>query len=634
MAEDQLNYGDEEVGGSQKMPYHGDVAIPALADDEIGGEDDEYDDLYNDVNVGEGFLQMQRSESLPSANVGNGGFHGQKVNIQETRPESVVSQDMNIPGVATENVYPSSGSRSQDNKQGMTVDLMQKRTVPQVNNDMSFRGSVSVPQKPHVDPVSMSVTVANDPLPMMNSNVGHSQGAPQMMGNQMGANNVNMTRPIVNENQARPPAENGATTLFVGELHWWTTDAELENVLSQYGRVKEIKFFDERASGKSKGYCQVEFFESGSAAACKDGMNGYVFNGRPCVVAFASPQTMRQMGASYANKNQGPAQSQPDPLGRRPINDGVGRGGGNNFASGDGGRNYGRGNNWGRGGFMNRGGGHMRSRGGMGPKNVNTPGFGSGPPAGGFGGPPGGFMHPQGMMGGGFDPTYMGRGAGYGGFPGSGFPGMMPQFPGVNTMGLAGVAPHVNPAFFGRGMGAGAGGMGMMGPTGMEGAQGGLWGDSNMGAGGWGGGEDHGQRTRESSYGGEDGGSEYGYGGEASHEKGTRSNAVSREKERGAEREWSGNSEKRHRDDRDWDRDRDRDHERERYDNKDYKYKEEKDNYRDHRHKERSSGYEDDFDRGHSSTRSRSRSRANPEEDHKSRSRDADYGKRRRMRAE
>ncbi|KAI3763501.1 hypothetical protein L2E82_13405 [Cichorium intybus] len=327
MAEEQLDYGDEEFGSSQKMQYHGDGAIPALADDEIGGEDDEYDDLYNDVNVGEGFLQMQRSETLPSSNIGNGNFHDQKLNVQEPRSEAMLSQDINtntntsinintnsnIPGVA-ETSYP---------KEGMTVDLLQKRTAPLPDVQMAFRG----PQKPPVDPVN----ITNEPPPMQNSNPGHQ---------------MNVARPV--ESQSRPPGENGATTLFVGELHWWTTDAELENVLTQYGRVKEIKFFDERASGKSKGYCQVEFHESSSAAACKEGMNGYLFNGRPCVVAFASPQTIRQMGANYANKNQGPVQSQEP--GRRPMNDGGGRGGGGaNFSGGDSGRNFGRGN-WGRGG--------------------------------------------------------------------------------------------------------------------------------------------------------------------------------------------------------------------------------------------------------------------------------------------
>lgn len=130
----------------------------------------------------------------------------------------------------------------------------------------------------------------------------------------------------------------------------------------------------------------------------------------------------------------------------------------------------------------------------------------------------------QGMMGAGFDPTFMGRGAGYGGF-------LVPSFPQVNPMAVTGVSPHVNPTFFGRGMtnnGMGIGmRMGMMGPTGMDGQQG-MWSDTNMGGGG---GEEY-----------EDGGSEYGYG-DASQEKGVRSNVASRE-EWGSERDWLGNSEK------------------------------------------------------------------------------------------
>lgn len=258
----------------------------------------------------------------------------------------------------------------------------------------------------------------------------------------------------------------------------------------------------------------------------------------------------------------------------------------------------------------------------MGPKNsfgnavgigggaVGNFGQGLGGPA--FGGP--GMMHPQAMMGTGFDPTYMGRGGAYGGFSGPAFPGMMPPFPAVNPMGLPGVAPHVNPAFFGRGMVPN--GMGMMVTTGMEGHPGGMWTDPGMG--GWSG-EELGQRTRESSYGGDDGGSDYGYG-EANPEQGSRTNASQREKERASDRDWSGNSERRYRDEREQDRDRS---------DRDRRYGEEKDGgYREHRQKEREVGYDDG--RGQSSSRSRSRSRAMPEDDHRSRSRDVDYGKRRR----
>lgn len=576
MAEEQLDYEDEEYGGAQKMPFQGGGAISALADDELMGEDDEYDDLYNDVNVGEGFLQMHRSEApAPSGVMAGGPFQAHKTDVPPQKVEAGTSQGLIIPGVSIEGKY--SNPHFHEKKEGpMAVkgpemgstshldgpSVSQKGRVLEMTHDtqvrnLGFQGSTPIPQKTGAEPSDVHGKIANESTPVLNSGTGGPRGVPQMLSNQMGMN-VNVNRPMVNENQIRPAVDNGATMLFVGELHWWTTDAELESVLSQYGRVKEIKFFDERASGKSKGYCQVEFYDASAAAACKEGMNGYIFNGRACVVAFASPQTLKQMGAKNMVGNTA----------------GVGASGG---------------------------------------------GYGQGLAGPTFGGPAGGLMHPQGMMGTGFDPTYMGRGGGYGGFSGSAFPGMVPSFPAVNTMGLAGVAPHVNPAFFGRGMATN--GMGMMGATGMDGHHAGMWTDTSMG--GWGG-EEHGRRTRESSYGGDDGASDYGYG-EVNHEKVGRSNTASREKERGSERDWSGNSERRHRDEReqDWERS-----------DKDHRYREEKDGYRDHRQRERDFNNEDDWDRGQSSSRSRSRSRAVADEDHRSRSRDGDYGKRRRLPSE
>ncbi|XP_044490725.1 cleavage and polyadenylation specificity factor subunit 6-like [Mangifera indica] len=649
LAEEQIDYEDEEYGGGQKMMYQGGGAIPALADEELVGEDDELDELYNDVNVGEGLLQFQQHEAPPpqsATGVGNGGLQTQKNEVPEPRLQPGGSQGTNVPAVSVEVKFSNSGTQILAQNEGQLgvnrpaasyadgAHVSTKGSVVEMNHgaqvrNMGFQGSMSVHPKAGVDPSSIPGKVVNEPTPLLNPGPGGPQSVMQFPGNQMGLH-ANANRTIVNDNQVRPTMENGGTMLFVGELHWWTTDAELESVLSQYGRVKEIKFFDERASGKSKGYCQVEFYDAGAAAACKEGMNGYVFNGRACVVAFASSQTLKQMGASYMNKNQGQPQSQPQ--GRRPMNDGAGRGGNMNYQGGDGGRNYGRGG-WGRGGqgVPNRGpgGGPMRGRGGaMGAKNMVGSSAGAGNAGGGgvygqglagpgFGGPAGGMMHPQNMMGG-FDPTYMGRGAGYGGFSGPGFPNMLPSFPAVNAMALAGVAPHVNPAFFSRGMAAN--GMGMMGSSGMEGPHSGMWTDASMG--GWGG-EEHGRRTRESSYGGDDGASDYGYG-EANHEKGVRSSAASREKERVSERDWSGSTDRRHREEREpeWDRSE-----------RDHRYREEKDSYRDHRQRERDSAYEDDWDRGQSS-RSRSRSRAMPEEDHRSQSRDADYGKRRRLPSE
>lgn len=624
VTDEQLDYGDEEYAGNQKMQYHQGGAIPALAEEEMIGEDDEYDDLYNDVNVGEGFLQMQRSETQVPSVVGNSGFQSSKANVTGTRVEGVASQEVNNVTAAQfpeqKNSLPASGGQPQ------TMDASQRGRIPEMAHNsqaghLGYQGSASMPHKSAADQMNTSEKVIGEPASLIYTNMSNTKVAPQIPLNQMNSNaNVNINRSVDDEYMVRPSIENGNTMLFVGELHWWTTDAEIESVLIQYGKVKEIKFFDERASGKSKGYCQVEFYDPSAASACKEGMNGHNFNGRPCVVAFATPHTIKQMGASYTNKTQGQAQSQQQ--GRTPVNDAAGRGNGANYPSGDAGRNFGRGN-WGRGNQpLNKlGSGPMRGRGGMVNKNMmgSTPGAGGGNYGQGINGPnfhghPGMMPH-QGMMGPGFDLAFMGRGAGYGNFSGPAFPGMIPPFPGVNSMGLPGVAPHVNPAFFGRGMNPN--GMGMMGTAGMVGPHSGMWNDTNMSA--WGG-EEHG---RESSYGGEDNASEYGYG-EASHDKGVRSSAASKEKERNSDRDWSSNPEKRHREERE--------HDGERYD-RDSRRREEKDRHRDYRPKDRESGYDDEWDKGHSS-RSRSRSGAVPEDDHRSRSRDADYGKRRRMPSE
>ncbi|KAF2307093.1 hypothetical protein GH714_024800 [Hevea brasiliensis] len=295
---------------------------------------------------------MHRSEvPPPPASMGNGGF--QSRNVDESRVESSGSQGLNKPGVAIEEKYSNATTHFHEQREvpmgvkgpemgsvgypdGSTV--AQKGRVMEMTHDsqarnMGFQGTTSVPSNIGVDPSSdMSRKIANESSPLPNTGTSGPRGIQQLSTNQISVN-MDANRPAMNENQIRPPIENGSTMLFVGELHWWTTDAELESVLSQYGRVKEIKFFDERASGKSKGYCQVEFYDAAAAAACKEGMDGHVFNGRACVVAFASPQTLKQMGASYMNKTQSQPQSQNQ--GRRPMNDGVGRGGNMNYQGGD-----------------------------------------------------------------------------------------------------------------------------------------------------------------------------------------------------------------------------------------------------------------------------------------------------------
>lgn len=64
------------------------------------------------------------------------------------------------------------------------------------------------------------------------------------------------------------------SAVFISNLQWWTTDAELEQLCAAYGHVLTIRFIDDKACGKSRGMAIVEFAESDAAGQCIAGLNG------------------------------------------------------------------------------------------------------------------------------------------------------------------------------------------------------------------------------------------------------------------------------------------------------------------------------------------------------------------------
>ncbi|KAG2299457.1 hypothetical protein Bca4012_011036 [Brassica carinata] len=685
--------------GDGRDQFHRNEAISAVADEGFMAEedDDDYDDLYNDVNVGDGFLQSARkNDEVESRN----DEEKEKVKTEGEEPGLGTSEaEISIPGLVGESVaikeeaeseagegggasgtgvvVASSGFGAEDAKAsdvsqqvpggGLRVELGQ---APNRVNDVEAPRGNNISQGLLPPPPSLG---NNESL--MRPVMGNVNGVtPPRPGSNMVGNGATIHMPGVLTSVGNGGG-GGVTTLFIGDLHWWTTDAELEAELCKYGTVKEVRFFDEKANGKSRGYCQAEFYDPMAAAACKEGMDGYEFNGRPCVVEIAPPYMVKRLGEAQVNRSQqaqaalaqakrgGPADPPSKPVVATTT---TNNNNGGNFQGGEN-RGFGRGN-WGRGNAQGMGGrgpgGQMRNRPGMGGRGL----MGNG--GGGFGqGPPMNMMHP--MMGQGYEQAFggpMARMGTYGGFPGAPgppFPGLLPSFPPVGGVGLPGVAPHVNPAFFGRGMPMN--GMGMMPNAGVDM---GMW-DPNSG--GWGGGEDlSAARAAESSY-GEEAASDHQYG-EVNHDRGARPNPV-KDKERASERGWSSSSdrrnredkdagyerdiprekdvgygydlpERRHRDDRDTGREREREHhhhkERERSRDRDremdrekVRHREERERYGgDHRNRHRDeTEHDDEWNRGRSS-RGHSKSRLSREDNHRSRSRDADYGKRRRLAVE
>ncbi|KAL6975197.1 hypothetical protein U1Q18_023992 [Sarracenia purpurea var. burkii] len=679
--------------GDPSEQFNRNEAISAVVDEGflVEEEDDDYEDLYNDVNVGEGFLQsVRKDEDL--------GFRNEevekKLELHQPLPplQTVAESNSSMPGLGSgdgaigRKFEKDVGGGDDDSRvfgrvEGFqNVELSGKSELGKslgklgeleeqtVNNSVPNQG---IEQRLHVAVVG---SVGNS-----RNHVLSRQGGGNVNGGSGESAFGNGTPGIGARAGPRPGSGGGGgMCLIVRDLHWWTTDAELEAELCKYGHVKEVKFFDEKASGKSKGYCQVDFYDQAAAIACKDGMNGHIFNGRPCVVAFASPFSIKRMGDAQNRSQQMTQTAAPPAQARRGGGGGDAAGkvgssnnavGGNYQGVGDNNRGYGRGN-WGRGNVLGMGNwgpnGPMRNRaGGMSGRGImgNT-GNGFGQVVGAA--PP--LLHTQNMMARGFDPGFgapMGRVGSYGGFPGAQTPpfsGILSSFPPMGSVGLPGVAPHVNPAFFGRGMPMN--GMGMMPTTGIEGHNMGMWSDSTIGR--WVG-DEHAGRTRDSGY-GEEAVSDHQYR-DADHDnRGDWPNTM-KDKDRSLEREWSGSSDRRyrderepgydrdmpgekdmvrdrdlserkHREERDIGRDRERDRDRERSRDRDIdfnlgrdrerdrdRHKDDRDRY-DHRYRDCEPEYEGEWERGRSSG-THSKPRLSQEEDYRSRSRDAEYGKRR-----
>lgn len=705
--DDELDYGEGELGDGAAAG----VSLGASADDDEMAQEEDYEELYDDVNIG--FLEAPAVATGDTYTMGDMDMVDQKSDVkagvfaadldtrarEQTQLEATLAAAMPKPsvslvevskgmkieikeenkderGLSTNRHHSESVGNGKDVIQGRQMPLLLSPTTKELGsgyNNGVRQGSLNVSEKTY--------TSYNIKADLPSGNGDNPTGASLATGNAQGGGHpgsgfaavsgratgsasesfkdrggeedmsydrnlgsaAGVSRPaqrdlplsvadnsrhqLVNDRPATQQqySGDGSGMLFVGDLQWWTTDAELEAALSEYGRVKNLKFYEERVSGKSKGYCQVEFYDHASAAACKQGMNGRKFHGRPCIVALGNAKSIQQMGYQQEKKTQAQFQAQQEQMNTRRANNNNtgGTRGGSSYQDRDSGRGYGRarggqgmgnktgqgGGGRGRGSYMNKG---MGAGGGGGGGSG-----GSGMPYGqGHSGPIGGhqsamMMH-QGMMGQGYDPTYgamAGRGgAAYGGYvmPAPPFPGMVAPFPGMGPGGLPGVAPHVNPAFFGR-----PNGMGLMPGSGMEGPHQGMWGDGSMGV--WGG-EDHDRRARDGSYADDGVSMDYNnYNSDLGHEK-SRTGG-------GWDKENGGLSERYRRDDRDgeWERD---------------SYKErERDVYRDQRDRDGYRDKEDDWDRERTTIKSRSKSRiVDEDDDPRVRSREDDYGRKRRVR--
>jgi len=118
--------------------------------------------------------------------------------------------------------------------------------------------------------------------------------------------------------------------IYVGNLSYNTTEAELESLFGAHGSVQSAQIISDKMTGRSKGFGFVEMSSDEEAQAAIAALNGQEIDGRTLTVNEAKPKEDRP------------------------------RGGGGGYGGGGGGGGYGGGGRGGRGGG---GGGGGRDRG-------------------------------------------------------------------------------------------------------------------------------------------------------------------------------------------------------------------------------------------------------------------------------
>ena len=84
--------------------------------------------------------------------------------------------------------------------------------------------------------------------------------------------------------------------LYVGNLSFSTTAADLETAFGQYGTVTRAQVMTDRETGRSRGFGFVEMADGADDAIAK--MNGAEFQGRTLTVNEARPREERPRGGS------------------------------------------------------------------------------------------------------------------------------------------------------------------------------------------------------------------------------------------------------------------------------------------------------------------------------------------------
>lgn len=93
--------------------------------------------------------------------------------------------------------------------------------------------------------------------------------------------------------------------LYVGNLSYQITNAELEELFTEFGRVQSAQVIQDRETGRSKGFGFVEMSSDAEAQAAIKGLHDKEHQGRPLTVNEARPREERGGGGGGGYRGGG-----------------------------------------------------------------------------------------------------------------------------------------------------------------------------------------------------------------------------------------------------------------------------------------------------------------------------------------
>ena len=91
--------------------------------------------------------------------------------------------------------------------------------------------------------------------------------------------------------------------LYVGNLGYDVTDADLQQLFAPHGAVESAQVIMDRDAGRSKGFGFVEMSSNTEAQAAIAALNGKEHDGRALKVNEAKPKESRGPSGGYGGRN-------------------------------------------------------------------------------------------------------------------------------------------------------------------------------------------------------------------------------------------------------------------------------------------------------------------------------------------